>query len=196
MIWAHIRQGNFDRAHDYAEKLLALYPENMDSYSMMAETLLNMRNFEEAEAYYRKWEAISDESGRTVFFNRHRFALILWLNGKKKEANELFYEHMEVCGNSIRRGGLFGKTLAGYDLAGIHAFLGDKEEAYNWLRIYEKDGFIYGLHKYILIDPLFASLWEEEEFEAIAERQEVKLAEIRAEIDQLDGTGDIQTTNP
>jgi hypothetical protein len=104
------------------------------------------------------------------------------MTGKRDEATELFYKHMEVCGNSIRRGGLYGKTLAAYDLAGIHAIFGDKEEAYNWLRIYEKDGFIYGLHKYILIDQLFESLWEDEEFKAIAQRQEKELAGIRAEI--------------
>jgi len=186
LIWANIRQGEFDTALNYAEKLLSLYPDNMDSYSMMAETLLNMREYDEAEVYYRKWAAKSKELGDKVLFNRHRFALILWMNGKKEEASELFYKHMEVCGNSIRRGGLYGKTLAAYDLAGIHAIFGDKKEAYNWLRIYEKDGFIYGLHKYILIDQLFESLWEDEEFKAIAQRYEMKLAEIRAEIDPLD----------
>jgi tetratricopeptide (TPR) repeat protein len=182
LIWAYIRQGKFDIAHNYAERLLSLYPDNMDSYSMMAETLLNMRRYDEAEAYYRKREAKSKESGEKVLFNRHRFALILWMNGKREEGTRLFYKHMEVCGNSIRQGGLYGKTLAAYDLAGIHAILGDKEEAYNWLRIYARDGFIYGLHKYILIDQLFESLWDDEEFKAIAQRQEEKLAGIRAEI--------------
>lgn len=186
LIWANIRQGKFDHAHNNAKKLLSLYPDHMDSYSMMAETLMNMRKYDEAEAYFRKWEAKSKESGERVLFNRHRFALILWMNGKREEATNLFYEHMEVCGNSIRRGGLYGKTLAAYDLAGIHAILGDKEESYSWLRIYEKDGFIYGLHKYILIDQLFESLWQDEEFKAIAQRQEKKLAGIRAEIDVMD----------
>ena len=186
LIWGNIRQGEFDTALSYAQKLLSLYPDNMDSYSMMAETLLNMREYDEAEVYYRKWAAKSKELGDKVLFNRHRFALILWMNGKKEEASELFYKHMEVCGNSIRRGGLFGKTLAAYDLAGTNAIFGDKKEAYNWLRIYEKDGFIYGLHKYILIDQLFESLWEDEEFKAIAQRYEMKLAEIRAEIDSLE----------
>jgi len=184
LIWAYIRQGKFETAHNYAEKLLSLYPDNMDSYSMMAETLLNMRRYDEAEVYYRKWEAKSKESGKKVLFNRHRFALILWMNGKKEEATELFYKHMEVCGNSIRQGGLYGKTLAAYDLAGIHAIFGDKEEAYNWLRIYERDGFIYGLHKYIMIDQLFESLWEDDEFKAITQRQEKRFAGIRVKIDQ------------
>ena len=158
----------------------------MTSLSIMAETLTNLRRFSEAEAYYRKWSAKSIELGEKTLFNQHRFALILSMTGKKEEARELFYKHLEVCGNSITSGGLYGKTLAAYDLAGIHAFMGEKREAYNWLRRYERDGFIFGLHKYIPIDLLFESLWEEEEFKAIAKREEIKFAKIRAEIDRLD----------
>ncbi len=191
LIWAHIRQGEFETAYNYAEKLLSLYPDNMASYSIMAETLTNLRRYSEAEAYYRKWSAKSKELGEKTLFNQHRFALILWMTGKKEEARELFYKHMEVCGNSISSGGLYGKTLAAYDLAGIHAFLGEKREAYNWLRRYERDGFIFGLHKYILIDQLFESLWEDEEFKAITKQEEKKFVEIRAEIDQLDEIKDL-----
>ena len=190
LIWAYIRQGEFEIAYNYAEKLLSLYPDNLASLSIMAETLTNMRKYSEAETYYLKWSAKSQESGEKTIFNQHRFALILWMTGNKEEAIELFYEHMEVCRNSISSGGLYGKTLAAYDLAGIHAIMGEKREAYNWLKMYEKDGFIYGLHKYILIDQLFESLWEDEEFKAITKREESKFAEIRAEIDQLDETKD------
>jgi len=186
LIWTHIRQGEFETAYNYAEKLLSLYPDNMACLSIMAETLTNLRRYSEAEAYYRKWSVKSKELGEETLFNQHRFALILWMTGKKEEAMELFYKHMEVCGNSISSGGLYGKTLAAYDLAGIHAFLGEKREAYNWLRRYQRDGFTLGLHKYILIDQLFESLWEDEEFKAITKREERKFAEIRAEIDRLD----------
>jgi len=189
LIWAHIRQGEFDIAYNYAEKLLSLYPDNMTSYSIMAETLTNMRKYSEGVAYYRKWAIKSKELGEKVLFDRHRFAMLLWMNGKEEEATELFYEHMEICQNSIRTGGLYGKSLAAYDLAGIYAFLDEKREAYNWLRIYERDGFIFGLHKYILIDQLFENLREDEEFKAIVQRQEKKFAEIRAEIDRLEAQG-------
>jgi len=61
-----------------------------------------------------------------------------------------------------------------HGLAGIHAFLGERKEAYDWLRKYESYVFIWGFHKYILIDQLFESLWEDEEFKAIIQRQEKK----------------------
>jgi len=151
----------------------------------MVESLTNLRKYNEAEVYYKKWLLKSAELGEEALFNRHRFALLLWINGKKEEARELFYKHIEVCENSINSDGLYGKSLAAYDLAGIYAFLGEKEEAYNWLRKYERDGFIYGYHNYILFDQLFESLWKDEEFKAIVQRQENKFADIRAELDLL-----------
>jgi len=86
LIWAYLRQGEFEIAHEYAEKLLSLYPDNMASYSIMAETLSNLRRYSEAEVYYRKWSAKAKELNEETLFNQHRFALILWMTGNKEEA--------------------------------------------------------------------------------------------------------------
>lgn len=186
LVWAFFRQGKFEDAYAYAEKLLYIYPENSTSYSIMAESLTNLNKYDEAETYYRKWLLTSEGMDEDALFSRHRFALLLWMSGKKEEAKQEFLKHMEICKNSIRSGGLYGASLAAYDLAGINAFLGEKEEAYKWLRQYEREGFLYGLHKYISIDQLFESLWEDEEFKIIVQRQERKFAETRAKIDRLE----------
>jgi class 3 adenylate cyclase/TolB-like protein/Tfp pilus assembly protein PilF len=184
LFWAELRQGKFEEAHVYAEQLLSLYPESTSSFSIMVESLTNLKRYQEAEEYYRKWEEKSEEKGEEAHFNRHRFAIVLWINGKKEEAGILFDKHIEVCANSIEGGGLYGKTLAPYDLAGINAFLGYRKAAYEWLTKYESEGFIFGLHDYISIDPLFENLWNDEEFKALTQRQEKKFSEIRAEIRQ------------
>ena len=191
MIWAGIRQGKFEDAYDYANRLLSLYPDNTASISIMAETLANLGKYKEAEEYYKKWLLKSKESGENGIFNRHRFALILWMNGKKEEARKLFYKHIEACENSIRSGGLYGKSLAAYDLAGIYAFFGEKKEAYNWLRKYEKDGFIWGYHQYILIDPLFENLRGDPEFKAIVKKAQEKKAAIRARMQEMEERGEL-----
>ena len=191
LIWADIRQGNFERAFKNAEKLYSLYPEHTSSYSLMVESLTNLKKYNEAEEYYKIWKTISNDTGEDALFSRHRFAYLLWMNGKKEQASEEFLKHMEVCESSIRSGGLYGQTLAAYDLAGINAFLGDKNLAYKWLREYARDGFIYGLHKYITVDPLFESLWVEQEFKNIVRQQETKFGKIRTEIDQLELKGEL-----
>jgi TolB-like protein/Tfp pilus assembly protein PilF len=184
LFWAKLRQGKFEEAHNYAKQLLSLYPDHIDSYSIMAESLANLERYNEAEMYYRKWEVKSKELGEEASFVRHRFGQILWKNGKQDEAKALFAKHIDVCQNSIESGGLYGKTISAYDLAGICAFLGDKENAYEWLGRYEKEGFIFGYHQYISKDQLFESLWEDEAFKNLVERQHRKFAEIRNRIKQ------------
>ena len=190
LIWAGIRQGKFEDAYNYANQLISLYPENSASISIMAETLANQRKYKDAEKYYEKWLLISKESGENEIFNRHRFALILWMNGKKEEAQKLFNEHIKVCENSIKGNGLYGKSLAAYDLAGIYAFLGEKKEAYNWLRKYEKDGFIWGYDKYVSIDQLFENLWDDPEFKVIIQRELDEKAAIRMRIREMEKRGE------
>jgi TolB-like protein/Tfp pilus assembly protein PilF len=186
LIWAEIRQGKFEEAYENAKRLLSLYPDNTDSNGIMAETLSNLGRYREADNYYNEWLLKSKELGENQIFNRHRFAFILWMNGKEEEARKLFYKHIEVCENSIQSGGLYGKSLAAYDLAGIYAFFGEKNEAYQWLRKYEKDGFIWGFHKYILIDPLFENLREDPEFKTIIRRVESEKAAIRTQIREME----------
>jgi tetratricopeptide (TPR) repeat protein len=108
MIWADIRQGKFEKAFNSAEKLYSLYPENTASYSLMVESLTNLKKYNEAEEYYIIWKKISNDCGEDALFSRHRIANLLWMNGKKEKAIELFHKHIEVCESSKRVGGLCG----------------------------------------------------------------------------------------
>ena len=192
LIWAEIRQGKFQEALRFATRLNSLYPDKMASLGLMAESLSNLRRYQEAEDYYRKWLLKSSEMGEDRIFNRHRFALILWMNDKKEEADILFKKHIEICKSSIDSGGLYGQSLGAYDLAGIYAFLGDKNEAYRWLRKYESDGFIWGYHQYIFKDQLFKNLWDDPEFKTIMQRIQHKKAYIRKQILEMEELDHIQ----
>jgi len=50
----------------------------------------------------------------------------------------------------------------------------------------EKERFRGSFVWFIQVDPLFESLWNDEEFNAIVQRQDRKYADIRAEIDKLE----------
>lgn len=55
-----------------------------------------------------------------------------------------------------------------YDLAGIYAFLGEKEKAYDILRILRKrEEFPIVLYKWFKMDPLFDGIRNEPEFKQI-----------------------------
>ena len=107
----------------------------------------------------------------------------------KKEAKEYFDKQIEYCKESIR----LKRPLAiwsRYQLAGIYAFLNEKEIAYKTLHELEQEVFVgHLLLGYIQVDRLYESIWQDDEFKAIIKRQEKKYAEIRAEVDRLEEEG-------
>ena len=92
---------------------------------------------------------------------------------------------------SIRNKDPYGTGSAAYDLAGVYAFLGNSEEAYKWLREYEKLGFNSGVHEYIKVDIMFDNLRDDEEFKQIVKRANDKANEIRARINEMEEQGEL-----
>jgi hypothetical protein len=103
---------------------------------------------------------------------------------------EYFNKQISFCTESIRQKDPYWSIGgADYDLAGVYAFLGNKEEAYKWLREYEKIGFSSGVHEYIKVDPLFDNLRNDEEFKEIVKRANDEAASTRARISQMEEQG-------
>jgi TolB-like protein/Flp pilus assembly protein TadD len=184
-LWFLEIQGKWEDLLTTAEKYIALQPEDGISYGYKANALLGLGRISEAEECERK----SVEYYGTDINNTHRVGIILWMNGKKEEAMEYFNKQISFCTESIRKKDPYGSTDAAYDLAGIYAFLGNKEEAYKWLREYEKIGFSSGIHEYIKVDPLFDNLRNDEEFKEIVKRANDEAARIRAKISQMEEQG-------
>jgi hypothetical protein len=97
-------------------------------------------------------------------------------NGYKKEAEYFFNEQIKYSNriNELKRpeNGLYTY----YDLAGVYAFRGDKEKAYENLKIFNQKQIRMSLWvvTYIKNDPLFNSIRNESEFQQIARDIEAK----------------------
>jgi|GEM_PF-4290066 len=104
---------------------------------------------------------------------------------------EYFNLQIEFCNESIRNKDPYGIGNAAYHLAGVYAVLGNKEEAYKWLREYEKLGFNSGVHEYIKIDIMFDNLRNDGEFKQIIKRANDKADEIRARINEMEEQGEL-----
>lgn len=186
LSWLAVIQGRFEDALPFSEKVLSLYPDDHDNYLNVASILALLKRFSEAEENLRKGISKLDQRG----IDSHREGgYILWMNGKKGEAMERFNKLIDYCKECIRIENRYGQKRASYDLAGTYAFLGNKQEAYKWLRDYEKRGFKSGLENYILADPLFASLREEKEFKEIIKRVQNQKSSIRKEVKKLERSG-------
>ena len=115
--------------------------------------------------------------------------------GKTVEAEKIFTEQIQQLESKLAKGqrNVFGllpyERL--FDLSRIHAFQGDKKQALKYLTEYAKEGFIFGDHDFILIDPFFESLRNDPEFKAIVKQAQEEKAEIRAQVREREERGEL-----
>jgi hypothetical protein len=124
----------------------------------------------------KKWIEMLKAHGTFTFNNMHRIGYIYWRNGYKKEAEYYFNKQLEYSRNDIKLKRKWGQRLYPYyDIAAVYAFKGDKEKAYENLKIFNQRQrmpfWAVGLMK---TDPLFNSIRNEPEFQQIARDVEAK----------------------
>ncbi len=184
-LWLLQAQGKYEEMLPMTEEYITKYPENASGYDFKARALLGLDRIQEAEDCIRLRIKYSEPELNTAYW----VGIILWKNGKRDEAMKYFNMQIDYCNESIISKNGYGQETARYDLAGVYAFLGNKEEAYKWLREYEKLGFIVGTHEYIKFDPLMDNLRNDDEFKEIVIRANDKAAEYRARINELEEEG-------
>ena len=139
------------------------------------------RQYDKAVPYFLALEKLDSsgfEDGVHTHIYKHRLAHIYKIKGEKVKSEKLFKEHLAMLEKTVTE----GKTRFGleYDLAGAYAFLGDKEKAYYWLNKMPYDLFIT---IFIQIDPLFDSIRNEPQFQAVIKKQQRDQEEIRKVIE-------------
>jgi tetratricopeptide (TPR) repeat protein len=106
----------------------------------------------------------------------NRIGYSFWQAGKHKEAMYYFEQLIKYDKEAIKLGRWSSNCkFAQYDLAGVYAFLGDKENAYQYLDEWNKKKSC-ALWWITLIkhDPLFAGIREEPRFRMIVRDVEAK----------------------
>jgi len=106
----------------------------------------------------------------------HRVGYVYWQNGYKEKADYYFNKQLEFCNEIIEVGRKPHQNIdVYYYLAGIYIFRGDKEKAYENLRIFnQKQRFGIWMVTLIKNDPLFDSIRDEPEFQQIVRDVEAK----------------------
>ena len=173
-------KGNFNKSIEYEEKGYAI-----DSTEEFVSFMLGVGyewagQYKESLNYYKKWLEILKANGSsdyTVINNLQRVGYAYWQNGYKQEAEDYFKELIKNCDRAIKLNRTyFGQILFSYyDLAGVYAFLGDKDKAYKNLRVFNQIQRVpLTMSILIKIDPLFNSIRNEPEFQQIAKDIEAK----------------------
>jgi TolB-like protein/class 3 adenylate cyclase len=189
-----LHRGEWDKMKLYGEKICAI-----DSGSMCLHFLYTWSYYTKdflcaVENYKNIRKNISVEDTLDLI-RSVKYAFVLYNLDQKKEARKIFDQQIAYHQESIRKNSFLSTGSWGgssqHTLAAIHAFLGDKEKAYQYLYDMEKYAFSGWYTMKTQVDPMFESLWENEEFKALLQREEIKFARIRAELERIEEEGNL-----
>ncbi|MBE9518219.1 MAG: hypothetical protein IMY68_06595, partial [Bacteroidetes bacterium] len=129
--------------------------------------------FEESLKYLKKYFERLEGLGSYRIPVMHRLGYAYWENGFYAEADYYFDTMIEYY-NELSQLGRKGNS-ANYDLAGVYAFRGEKDRAYENLRKFnEMEGIPLWWLQLLKDDPLFDSIRDEPEFQKIVRDVESK----------------------
>ena len=182
--WLLEIQGKIDEKFAFIDSVRQLFPGSNACISELAYTYAGLGEFKKAEQYYAQVIDTLDKEERIPLKFAHRLGYVFWNLGQRSRAMEYFDNQLKYCLESLSSGQ--GYQTVEYDLAAVYAFLGEEEKAIDYLNQYAKKGFTYGLHDYILRDPLFEKLREKKEFKAIVQKVQEEKAVLRGQIREME----------
>ena len=172
------KQNNIESALMYADTMFSLKP-NGTSYMRMMLYHTMLENFEEAEKALNGF--IQLNNGEIPARDAYLAGWVYWKLGKREKSVESFNRHIDWNLAELESG-----NDSFYRRAAVYAFLDRREEAIEALQEHS-----LGTADFILIDPMFENLWEEEEFQNLVAKAQAEMAEIRDEIRQMEAEGEL-----
>ena len=197
--------GFMDKAKRYFLEKLTLDGDSADYFNSLGYIEFSVENFENATLFIEKANKIDSAYTGLDWYNftgqhqkafmdaekeveqakksgilplgiLHRIGYAYSKVGKNKEALYYFNEQIKNLTASIKLQRDFASTKrAQYDLAGIYAFLGDKNKAYTYLDEFNTMNFYPSWWLiYVKNDPLFDSIRSEKRFQKIVQNMEAK----------------------
>jgi tetratricopeptide (TPR) repeat protein len=133
--FAEETNGNYSNALSLYKRSYALDTTNIDVLWRIGNTYVFLEKYNEALKWFKRFLKHPDYFGYVSIVGHNRIGLAFWKNGFKDEARLYFEKHV----NYLTRADELGRTSQGsfenaYDIAGVYAFLGEKEKAYEKLR--------------------------------------------------------------
>jgi TolB-like protein len=169
-------QGNYENALEFLMRGYTMDSTDVEILANLGLCYSFLDQFKESLKYYKKYVERIKALGQFDLEGTQRIGYAYWKNGYRKEAGYYFDKQIEYCKSSIQNNRPFALSKQSYyELAGVYAFIGDKEKAYENLRIFNQRKSME-LYRVTIIknDPLFNSIWNEPEFQQIVRDVEGK----------------------
>ena len=173
--YAHDEE-DFMQALDYGKKALALDSANPEILQNIAWNFFWLGDYDSAMVYYKKFLLRIEELGEFRITGLEQIGYACWKLGMREKADYYFNQQIDYYNRINELGRVMDQYLwTYYNLAAIYAFRGEREKAYENLRIYnQKQNISYWFLITIKRDPLFDSIREESEFQQIVSDMEAK----------------------
>ena len=167
--------GNYAEAIRISEDSYAVDSSNISALNILGHYHMMRGQFKESLEYYERFEDRIKASGDSAMFGPSRIAYAYWQNGMIEKAEYYFKEKVKRLNKFILERPVTSTYFNYYNLAGVYAFSGEKEKAYEHLRIFnQKQGIPIWMVIMINDDPLFNSIRDEPEFQQIVKDVEAK----------------------
>jgi len=172
--------GSFEKSIEFSKRAIAIDSTNIEHYALIGKNRSFLGQFEEAIAYYQKAGDLVKASNipePLLSAGALRLGQAYMINGLEDEAtyylnsaHELFFKKLEEMDRVF-----IDEIVTIHALAGIYACLGEKDKAFEKLRLYnQKQHFPVWIVVQLKVDPLFNSIRDEPEFQQILRDVEAK----------------------
>jgi TolB-like protein len=195
LIWnpigIYLEQNNVNAEIDFIKNHL---PENSQGYLVkMGLCYIISRKYDQALNYYEKWEKklMTEEPDNVAsIIDWYRYGQALIGVGRVQEGIEMMKDQLkrndDIVVNFQRKDDVL------YSSAGICAFLGEKERAYEYLGRFDKSDIRWDSRVYLVqVDPLFDNIREDAEFKTITNQVLEEHKRIREEIAKMELAGEL-----
>lgn len=174
-----IQYGNFEEGIEKGLKAYAIDSNNTDLIHNLGVQYFYHRQYKESLKYFKKYTERLTSIGQLPLWRFLQVGYAYWQNGYKKEAEYWFNEQRRLSMQSIKLGRVYRNDDfdgAYSALASLYAFSGEKEKAYEILRmISRKPVLSYSLVIFLkTYNPFYDNIRNEPEFQKIVKEVESK----------------------
>lgn len=176
-----------DAALALGEEIVGDAPEYAYAWTGAAGGAYMVRDFDEAAARARRSLGIAPEN--TIFYwheTRVLLGLSLAMSGGAREGRRILERASADVERRIDEGN--EDPNLPWDLAAVHAVLGDREAALAWLRRAYDAGFRY--YRFLELDPVFDEVREGDRFRALYERMRADAERMRERVQRGEEDGE------
>jgi TolB-like protein/AraC-like DNA-binding protein len=168
--------GNFEQAIEFGERSYDIDSTNLWTVFLLGIDHMYKGDFKSSLEYFNKYDKTLRTFDRPYRWEPHLIGYAYWVNGFKEEALDYYESVLEIYNEMLELGRHpFQDFTTYHSLAAIYTFLGDKDKAYEYLRLFnQRQGMPLFMIKEIKNNPLFDTIRNEPEFEQIVRDVEAK----------------------